>query len=240
MVDYPNLIMWSKWGGRKRSSNNKQLAAVSGIYKMKIWWFRRRGRRGAPSTISPIHSSDLPKSVVERPVQLLFRLRFARWRALVRSLRSGFGYFSEFFLLLFFFEFGKVPVTTVSMFSFCWKNMSFVVPVKETAATRMEYQLPPPPPVPSAAAVTMGAHQVPVGVMQGTLTHVQTAQQDDRWTQYQQLWRQHVYMNGTNFENLQKIRFSRFTTHWNHHKIQLPLTVFINFFRTCFFFLAML
>lgn len=85
--------------------------------------------------------------------------------------------------------------------------MSFVVPVKETAATRMEYQLPPPPPVPGAAAVTMGAHQVPVGVMQGTLTHVQTAQQDDRWTQYQQLWRQHVYMNGTGFKILQKIFF---------------------------------
>ncbi|XP_068910798.1 thyrotroph embryonic factor isoform X2 [Tenebrio molitor] len=66
--------------------------------------------------------------------------------------------------------------------------MSFVVPVKE--AQRMEYQLPPPP----VSAPNLGAHQVPVGVMQGTLTHVQA--QDDRWTQYQQLWRQHVYMNG--------------------------------------------
>ncbi|XP_064212847.1 hepatic leukemia factor isoform X3 [Tribolium castaneum] len=66
--------------------------------------------------------------------------------------------------------------------------MSFVVPVKE--AQRMEYQLPPPP----VTAPNLGAHQVPVGVMQGTLTHVQA--QDDRWTQYQQLWRQHVYMNG--------------------------------------------
>ena len=57
----------------------------------------------------------------------------------------------------------------------------------------MEYQLPPPP-----AAPGVGAHQVPVGVMQGTLTHVQA--QDDRWTQYQQLWRQHVYMNGTTLD----------------------------------------
>ncbi|RZB40301.1 hypothetical protein BDFB_000385 [Asbolus verrucosus] len=71
--------------------------------------------------------------------------------------------------------------------------MSFVVPVKE--AQRMEYQLPPPP----VSAPNLGAHQVPVGVMQGTLTHVQA--QDDRWTQYQQLWRQHVYMNGTTFVN---------------------------------------
>lgn len=71
-------------------------------------------------------------------------------------------------------------------------SMSFVLPVKEVH--RMEYQLPPPPPV---SAPNLGAHQVPVGVMQGTLTHVQSQDQDtNRWTQYQQLWRQHVYMNG--------------------------------------------
>lgn len=70
--------------------------------------------------------------------------------------------------------------------------MSFVVPVKE-----MEYQLPAPPISTTAAPAPLG-HQVPVGVMQGTLTHVQVPQQDEshRWTQYQQLWRQHVYMNG--------------------------------------------
>lgn len=70
--------------------------------------------------------------------------------------------------------------------------MSFVVPAKE-----MDYQLPPPPN--ATAAPTPLGHQVPVGVMQGTLTHVQAPQQDEsqRWTQYQQLWRQHVYMNGT-------------------------------------------
>lgn len=69
--------------------------------------------------------------------------------------------------------------------------MSFVVPAKE-----MDYQLPPPPN--ATAAPTPLGHQVPVGVMQGTLTHVQAPQQDEsqRWTQYQQLWRQHVYMNG--------------------------------------------
>lgn len=69
-------------------------------------------------------------------------------------------------------------------------NMSFVVPVKETQ--RMEYQLPPPP----VTAPNLSAHQVPVGVMQGTLTHVQAQDESHRWTQYQQLWRQHVYMNG--------------------------------------------
>lgn len=57
----------------------------------------------------------------------------------------------------------------------------------------MEYQLPPPP----VTAPNLGAHQVPVGVMQGTLTHVQAQDESHRWTQYhQQLWRQHVYMNG--------------------------------------------
>ncbi|CAH0547236.1 unnamed protein product [Brassicogethes aeneus] len=70
--------------------------------------------------------------------------------------------------------------------------MSFVVPVRETQQ-KMEYQLPPPPP---AAAPNLNGHQVPVGVMQGTLTHVQTQDESHRWTQYQQLWRQHVYMNG--------------------------------------------
>ncbi|XP_065160027.1 thyrotroph embryonic factor isoform X2 [Atheta coriaria] len=83
--------------------------------------------------------------------------------------------------------------------------MSFVLPVKVDAAHRMEYQLPP------GAGGGGGGHPVPVGVMQGTLGHVQQQppgqpppqqqpgqQQDDtnRWTQYQQLWRQHVYMNG--------------------------------------------
>lgn len=73
-------------------------------------------------------------------------------------------------------------------------NMSFVVPVKDTQ--RMEYQLPPPP----VTAPNLGAHQVPVGVMQGTLTHVQAQDESHRWTQYhQQLWRQHVYMNGRTF-----------------------------------------
>lgn len=74
-------------------------------------------------------------------------------------------------------------------------NMSFVVPVKEPQ--RMEYQLPPPP-VAAPGLGGNGAHQVPVGVMQGTLTpHVQAQDEQHRWTQYQQLWRQHVYMNGT-------------------------------------------
>ncbi|XP_050513820.1 thyrotroph embryonic factor-like isoform X1 [Diabrotica virgifera virgifera] len=69
--------------------------------------------------------------------------------------------------------------------------MSFVITTKE-----MEYQLPAPP-ISTTTPAPLG-HQVPVGVMQGTLTHVQTTQQDEshRWTQYQQLWRQHVYMNG--------------------------------------------
>lgn len=99
--------------------------------------------------------------------------------------------------------------------------MSFVVPgpLKETLTTlqKMEYQLPLPSVVPQTAAVLpsvvppLTGHQVPVGVMQGTLTtHVQGPptqpqqqqqgqQQEEtaRWTQYQQLWRQHVYMNGT-------------------------------------------
>ncbi|XP_017786381.1 PREDICTED: hepatic leukemia factor isoform X2 [Nicrophorus vespilloides] len=66
--------------------------------------------------------------------------------------------------------------------------MSFVVPVKESL---MEYQLPPP-----VSAPNVGAHQVPIGVMQGTLTHVQAQDDSSRWTQYQQLWRQHVYING--------------------------------------------
>ncbi|XP_071054169.1 hepatic leukemia factor isoform X3 [Onthophagus taurus] len=71
-------------------------------------------------------------------------------------------------------------------------NMSFVVPVREPQ--KMEYQLPPPP----VTAPNVGAHQVPVGVMQGTLQpHIQPGQEEpNRWSQYQQLWRQHVYMNG--------------------------------------------
>ncbi|KAK4877394.1 hypothetical protein RN001_009900 [Aquatica leii] len=69
-------------------------------------------------------------------------------------------------------------------------NMSFVVPVKESL--KMEYQLPPPP----ITTPNLVPHQVPVGVMQGTLNHIQTVQDDNnRWTQYHQLWRQHVYMN---------------------------------------------
>lgn len=64
----------------------------------------------------------------------------------------------------------------------------------------MEYQLPPPP-VAAPPPPPPGAHQVPVGVMQGTLAPHQVQAQDEqhRWTQYQQLWRQHVYMNGTVF-----------------------------------------
>ncbi|XP_019865393.1 hepatic leukemia factor isoform X2 [Aethina tumida] len=70
--------------------------------------------------------------------------------------------------------------------------MSFVVPVRD-AQQKMEYQLPPPPP----AAPNINGHQVPVGVMQGTMTHVQAhPDESHKWTQYQQLWRQHVYMNG--------------------------------------------
>lgn len=81
--------------------------------------------------------------------------------------------------------------------------MSFVVPVKE--AQRMEYQLPPPP-VAAPALGGNGAHQVPVGVMQGTLTpHVQAQDEQHRWTQYQQLWRQHVYMNGTSQSRVREI-----------------------------------
>lgn len=95
-----------------------------------------------------------------------------------------------------------------------------MVPVKDH--NRMEYQLPPPPPAPNP---NLTAHQVPVGVMQGTLTHVQTQQQDDRWTQYQQLWRQHVYMNGTwDYSTLRKIlkKYSKklFSIFLNFLKIQ--------------------
>ncbi|GJQ70778.1 hypothetical protein Trydic_g706 [Trypoxylus dichotomus] len=71
--------------------------------------------------------------------------------------------------------------------------MSFVVPVREVQ--KMEYQLPPPP-----VTANVGAHQVPVGVMQGTLNHIQAQDEPNRWTQYQQLWRQHVYMNGRIFQ----------------------------------------
>lgn len=105
--------------------------------------------------------------------------------------------------------------------------MSFVVPgpLKDTLTTlqKMDYQLPLPSVVSQTAAVLpsvvppLTGHQVPVGVMQGTLTtHVQgpTAQQQqtpqgqqqqdetNRWTQYQQLWRQHVYMNGRNIYSI--------------------------------------
>lgn len=62
----------------------------------------------------------------------------------------------------------------------------------------MEYQLPPQP----VSLPSMVPHQVPVGVMQGTLNHVQAVQDEsNRWTQYQQIWRQHVYMNGTSLIN---------------------------------------
>lgn len=80
--------------------------------------------------------------------------------------------------------------------------MSFVVPVVKEGGQRMEYQLPPPPVAAAAPAGLGGApaappHQVPVGVMQGTLTPHHVQDEQHRWTQYQQLWRQHVYMNGT-------------------------------------------
>ncbi|KAK9886850.1 hypothetical protein WA026_018499 [Henosepilachna vigintioctopunctata] len=58
----------------------------------------------------------------------------------------------------------------------------------------MDYQLPP-----AVQNPQMNGLPVPVGVMQGTLTHVQAQVQDQephRWTQYQQIWRQHVYLNG--------------------------------------------
>ncbi|XP_060520966.1 hepatic leukemia factor isoform X2 [Cylas formicarius] len=89
--------------------------------------------------------------------------------------------------------------------------MSFVVPARETNP-RMEYQLPPQQQT-VGAATPLPAHPVAVGVMQGTLTHVQVGQQDatgqqqqqqqdpHRWAQYQQLWRQHVYMNGNSKPN---------------------------------------
>lgn len=71
----------------------------------------------------------------------------------------------------------------------------------------MEYQLPPQQPqVANTPVAPVSGHPVAVGVMQGTLTHVQAGlqgpngnadtQEAHRWTQYQQLWRQHVYMNG--------------------------------------------
>lgn len=75
--------------------------------------------------------------------------------------------------------------------------MSFVVPVKDTQ--KMEYQLPPPP----VTSSNMINHQVPVGVMQGTLNHVPNIpDENSRWTQYQHLWRQHVYMNGRKLNNI--------------------------------------
>lgn len=70
----------------------------------------------------------------------------------------------------------------------------------------MEYQLPAPP----VAAPNMGVHQVPVGVMQGTLNHVQTQEEPNRWTQYQQLWRQHVYINGMPDKDLLRIKIYLF------------------------------
>ncbi|XP_066148492.1 thyrotroph embryonic factor isoform X2 [Euwallacea fornicatus] len=80
--------------------------------------------------------------------------------------------------------------------------MSLVVP-----ARKMEYQLPPQQPqVANSPVAPVSGHPVAVGVMQGTLTHVQAGlqgtngtpdvQDAHRWSQYQQLWRQHVYMNG--------------------------------------------
>ncbi|XP_030754077.1 hepatic leukemia factor isoform X3 [Sitophilus oryzae] len=71
----------------------------------------------------------------------------------------------------------------------------------------MEYQLPPQQPqVANTPVAPASGHPIAVGVMQGTLTHVQAGlpssngtqdvQEAQRWTQYQQLWRQHVYING--------------------------------------------
>nr|CAH7755528.1 unnamed protein product [Callosobruchus chinensis] len=85
--------------------------------------------------------------------------------------------------------------------------MSFAVPVQQQK--EMDYhQIAPVVPPPGAVAVP--PPQLPVGVMQGTLQHPQppqpqpqpqhhpqTEEQRMQWTQYQQLWRQHVYMNGT-------------------------------------------
>lgn len=68
----------------------------------------------------------------------------------------------------------------------------------------MDYQLPP-----VAQNPQMNGLPVPVGVMQGTLTHVQAQVQDQephRWSQYQQLWRQHVYLNGKHLEITLQIR----------------------------------
>ncbi|XP_076263151.1 PAR bZIP family member Pdp1 isoform X2 [Rhynchophorus ferrugineus] len=71
----------------------------------------------------------------------------------------------------------------------------------------MEYQLPPQQPqVANTPVAPASGHPIAVGVMQGTLTHVQSGlpatnatqdpQESHRWSQYQQLWRQHVYING--------------------------------------------
>lgn len=58
---------------------------------------------------------------------------------------------------------------------------------------RMDYQIQNPVTQPA------NSYQIPnVGnVLQGSVTHLQVQGQDDpqRWTQYQHLWRQHVYNN---------------------------------------------
>lgn len=92
------------------------------------------------------------------------------------------------------------------------KEMSFVLPVKEIP--RMDYQLPPPQApqvgigvgVGVGLGVGVGTHQMPAVVgLTPNLPHLtngcSTNVQDEsgRWTQYQQLWRQHVYMNGRIF-----------------------------------------
>ncbi|ERL89289.1 hypothetical protein D910_06662 [Dendroctonus ponderosae] len=79
--------------------------------------------------------------------------------------------------------------------------------LQDIAVLWMEYQLPPQQPqVANSPVAPVSGHPVAVGVMQGTLTHVQAGLQNTngtpevqdahRWSQYQHLWRQHVYMNG--------------------------------------------
>lgn len=82
--------------------------------------------------------------------------------------------------------------------------MSFVLPVKDS---RMDYQLPPLQQAQIGVGVGLNVgiatHQMPPVVgLPPNVPHMPPGTnpigQDDtgRWTQYQQLWRQHVYMNG--------------------------------------------
>lgn len=88
--------------------------------------------------------------------------------------------------------------------------MSFVLPVKDY---RMDYQIPPLQQAQIGVGVGVGVgvglnvgiatHQMPPVVgLPPNVPHMPPGNnpvgQDDtgRWTQYQQLWRQHVYMNG--------------------------------------------